>query len=224
MFKTQDYNDFLNKMNKISSIDTKDIDAFFKIDVLHLFFNFPDNSKHLFYEKETETFIIPEKISLIYEFNILNYFIKFCLFNQLTITVEPYSLLAQSKLGYSLFFSTGSGYDNEYGDILFLINFNNQHFTKHDVNLLNPDELNQYNQYLYSNLHNTFFLVIDFNQSTFLRFRNVFTLDYNDLQYNKINNHIEHMTKRYNKLRKAITPTTEYFFERALLEKSIKNF
>lgn len=223
MFKTKDYNTFLNKMNKISSIDMKDIDAFFKIDVLDLFFYFPDNSKS-FYEKETEIFVIPEKISLIYHFNILNYFIKFCLFNQLTITLKPYSLLAQSKLGYSLFFSTGSSYDNEYGDMLFLINFNNNHFTEYDIHLLNEKELIQYNKYLYSNLHSNFFLVIDCNQSTFLRFRNVFTLDYKDLQYNKINSHIEHMIKRYNKLRKAITPTTEHFFERALLEKNIENF
>ncbi len=224
MFTTQDYNVFLHTMNKRYSINIEDIDAFFKIGVLQLFFNFPDSYKKYFYEKETETFIIPEKISLIHEFNILNYFIKFCISNQLTITVQSYSLLAQSKLGYFLFFSTGTSYDNEYGDILFLIKFNNNHFTKHDINLLNPDELNQYNQYLYFYANNLSFKISDFQSFISFMFKVPFKLDYNDLEYDKINKHIQSMFKEYNKLRKTITPTTEHFFERALLEKNIENF
>lgn len=224
MFTTQDYNFFLHKMNKLYSISIEDIDAFFKIGVLHLFFNFSDSNKQYFYDKESQYFIIPEKMSLIYHFNILNYFIKFCQFNQLTITLQPYSLLAQSKLGYSLFFSTGSSYDNEYGDILFLINFNNTHFTKYDILLLNKEELIQYEKYLYSNLHNSFFQVTSVITSIFIQFRIGFKLDYNDQQYNKINNNIKLMLKEYKKLRKEIIPTTEHFFERGLLEQKIKDF
>lgn len=223
MFTTQDYNVFLHKMNKLYSISIEDIDAFFKIGVLHLFFNFSDSNKQYFYDKESQYFIIPEKMSLIYHFNILNYFIKFCVSNQLIINVQPYSLLAQSK-GYSLFFSTGTSYDNEYGDILFLINFNNNHFTKYDIQLLNPDELNQYNKYLYFYANNLSFKISYFQSLISFIFKVPFKLDYKDLEYDKINKHIQSMFKEYNKLRKSITPTTEHFFERVLLEKNIENF
>ncbi len=49
------------------------------------------------------------------------------------------------------------------------------------------------------------------------------TKDYNTF-LNKMNKHIQLMFKEYNKSRKLITPTTEYFFERALLEKNIEQF
>lgn len=224
MFKTQDYNVFLNRIKELSPLSIEDIDSFFKIGVLHLFFNFPDCYQQHFYDKKSQSFIIPEKISFTYHFNILNYFIKFCISNQLEIFIQPYSLLAQSKLGYSLFFSTGSSYDNEYGDILFLINFNNTHFTKYDILLLNKEELIQYEKYLYSNLHNSFFQGTSVITSIFLQFRIGFKLDYNDQQYNKINNNIKLMLKEYKKLRKEIIPTTEHFFERGLLEQKIKDF
>ena len=224
MFKTQDYNVFLNQIKELSPLTIEDIDSFFKIGVLHLFFNFPDCYQQYIYDKKSQSFIIPEKITLIHEFNILNYFIKFCLSNQLEISILPYSLLAQSKLGYSLFFSTGSSYDNEYGDILFLINFNKTHFTKYDILLLNKEELIQYEKYLYSNLHNIFFQGTSVITSIFLQFRIGEKLNYNDQQYNKINNNIKLMLKEYKKLRKEITPTTEHFFERGLLEQKIKDF
>lgn len=230
MFSTINFNEFSEKLNKSYSIEIKDIERFFHIGILDLFFIFPERSAYnTFFQEQSSLFVIPNDITICsnYKQSLLYNFGTFVCNNNLSLTNYSYCLLAKSDL-FSLNFSTLTSYDSDYGDVNFLINFNLNDFSDHELSLLNSTELNSFKSFINKNLYSSTFRSYHVEDLNFICFNKPFKLNIfqkNDyLVQNLVQEHINSMLEEYEIFKKFIKNGTEHFFERGLLEKQIKSF